>query len=66
MNNLIISTEATSDLPQEILDKYNIKVNSVNYFVDGKPYDSKTNHMCEQDFYGSMRNGSDTKTTQVN
>ena len=38
MNNLIISTEATSDLPQEILDKYNIKVNSVNYFVDGKPY----------------------------
>lgn len=66
MNNLIISTEATSDLPQEILDKYNIKVNSVNYFVDGKPYNSKTNHMSEQDFYGSMRNGSDTKTTQVN
>lgn len=66
MNNLIISAEATSDLPQEILDKYNIKVTDVNYFVDDKPYNSKTNHMSEQDFYGSMRNGSDTKTTQVN
>lgn|SRR5574344_1638069 len=66
MENLIISTEATSDLPKEIIEKYGIEVASVDYFVDGKEYNTATNHMPEKEFYGKMRSGADVKTTQIN
>lgn len=66
MENLIISTEATSDLPKEIIEKYDIKVCSVDYFVDEKEYNTETNHMPEKQFYDKMRAGADVKTTQVN
>ena len=66
MNNIIISTESSADLPEQILKQYGIEVCSMDYLVDGKEYNTKTNHMPEKDFYGKMRNGADVKTTQVN
>ena len=66
MKNLIISAEATCDLPKEIIDKYGIEIAPVDYFVDGKEYNTKTNHMEEKEFYEKMKNGADVKTSQVN
>lgn len=66
MNNLIISTEATSDLTEELINKYNLKIAPFEYFVDGYSYNTQTNHMSAEDFYGRMRNGADVKTTQIN
>lgn len=66
MKNLIISAEATSDLPKEIIEKYGIEIAPVDYFVDGKEYNTKTNHMEEKEFYEKMKNGADVKTSQVN
>ena len=42
MKNLIISAEATCDLPKEIIDKYGIEIAPVDYFVDGKEYKNKS------------------------
>lgn len=66
MENLIITTEIICDLPKEVLEKYNIKVCPVNYFVDGYEYNTETNLMPATQFYANMRNGADVKTTQVN
>ena len=66
MNDIIISTESSADLPEQILKEYGIEVCSMDYLVDGKEYNTKTNHMPEKEFYGKMRNGADVKTTQIN
>lgn len=66
MENLIISTEATSDLPQEIIDKYNLRIAPFEYFVDGYSYNTQTNYMTAREFYQKMRDGADVKTTQIN
>ena len=66
MNNLIICTEDSADLPKDILEEYGIKVCAMKYFVDGKEYDTETNHMPANEFYGKMKSGADVKTTQVN
>ena len=66
MKNLIISAEATCDLPKEIIDKYGIEIAPVDYFVDGEDYNTKTNHMDEKELYEKMENGADVKTSQVN
>ena len=66
MNNLIISTEATSDLPQEIINKYDLQIAPFEYFVNGETYNTKTNDMSAHDFYQKMRDGADVKTTQIN
>ena len=66
MGNLIITTEIICDLPKEVLEKYNIKVCPVNYFVDGYEYNTETNLMPASQFYANMRSGAEVKTTQVN
>lgn len=66
MDNLIISTEATSDLPEELIKKYDIKVAPFEYFVDGYCYNTETNHMLAEDFYGRMKSGANVKTSQIN
>ena len=66
MNDIIISTESSADLPEQILKEYGIEVCPMDYLVDGKEYNTKTNHMPAKEFYGKMRNGADVKTTQVN
>lgn len=66
MNNLIISTEDSADLPKDIIEEYGIKICPMQYFVDGKEYDTENNHMPANEFYDNMRSGADVKTTQVN
>ena len=66
MDNLIISAEATCDLPQKILEEYGIKTSSVDYFVDEEEYNTQNNNIEEKEFFNKMRNGANVKTTQVN
>lgn len=66
MNNLIISAEATCDLTEDIIKEYDIKIAPTEYIIDGYNYNTQTNHVSAKDFYGEMRKGADTKTTQVN
>ena len=66
MDNLIISTEDSADLPKDLIKEYGIKVCPMQYYVDGKEYDTETNHMPASEFYGKMKAGADVKTTQVN
>ena len=66
MDNLIITTEETCDLPKHILEQYNIKVCSVDFYVDGYEYNSESNTFTQKEFFEKMRKGADVKTTQVN
>ena len=66
MNNILISTEASSDLTKDLIKKYNIKITHFEYFVNEQMFNTGTNDMPSQKFYESMKNGADVKTTQIN
>ena len=66
MENLIISTEDSAELPKDILEEYGIEVCHMQYYVDGQEFDGKTNRLQASEFYGRMRAGADVKTSQVN
>ncbi len=67
MRSFIISTERTSDLSQELIDRYDIKCINMAYYLGddeyggdtGKEIDSKT-------LFNGMREGQSTHTAQVN
>ncbi len=65
MKNIIVSTETTSDLTQDILTERNIPSINMHYFLDGKEFDGSENFDSHA-FYDAMRAGADTKTTMVN
>lgn len=67
MNNYILSCASTVDLKKDYLDKRDIRYVYSHYEVDGVAYpDDMEQSMTFKDFYGRLRNGSDTKTFQIN
>lgn len=66
MKNLIISIEATCDLPNDIINKYGLKVLPMTYIIDGKEYSTKTDTVVSSGLYPKMRSGSKTCTSQIN
>ena len=66
MESLIITTEETSDLPLNLIKEYDIKICSVDYYVNGFEYNSQTNSFTQKQFFENMRKGADVKITQVN
>lgn len=67
MNKYILSCESTVDLKKDYLDKRDIKYVYSHYEVDGVAYpDDMEESMTFKDFYSKLRNGSDTKTFQIN
>ncbi len=67
MSNYILSCCSTVDLDESHLQERNIKYLPFNFYVDGKEYaDDLGKSFPYKDFYNAMRNGSDTKTAQVN
>lgn len=65
MRQIIISTENTSDLTDEILQQRDISCIKMHYFLDGKEFDG-SEAFDSKAFYDAMRNGSNTKTSMVN
>ena len=65
-----IMTDSASNLTQDLLDKYRIKMISYISMVDGKEfhcYDpSRDEADAGHDFYEAMRDGADTRTTLIN
>ncbi|MEG6572653.1 DegV family protein [[Clostridium] cellulosi] len=62
-----IITDSTANLPEEIIDEFDIKVISVPYFIGGKEYQGyekgKKPHLKE--FYDAMRKGEVATTAQM-
>ena len=60
-----IMTDSTADLPQEVIDKYDLKVINLTYNILGKSY-GHGEELDPKDFYGLMRAGNLPSTSQVN
>lgn len=65
MNNYIITTDTTTDLPEDYIQKHNLGIMSLTYTLEGTTY-SKENPLDVKLFYEKMRNGSMPTTSQVN
>ena len=66
MENLIISAEATCDLPQDLILKYDLKVISMNFNVSGVSYSTENDTVSSTNLYEKMRKGERTSTSQIN
>lgn len=65
MNNYIITTDTTADLPEDYIKKHDLGIMSLTYTLEGTTY-SKENPLEVRLFYEKMRNGSMPTTSQVN
>ncbi len=67
MGEYIISCCSTADLTAEHFEKRNISYICFHYELNGKPYmDDLGKSMSFDEFYEAMKNGADTKTSQIN
>lgn len=67
MKNYILSCCSTADLTLEHLNKRDINYVSFHFSLDGKEYiDNLGESLSYEDFYMKLRNGAETKTSQVN
>ena len=66
MENIIISCEATCDLPKELIEKYDIKVIDMDFIINGNAFSTSTNTVSSTNLYQHMKNGIRTSTSQVN
>ncbi len=67
MNNYILSCCSTADLSKEHFHKRNISYICFHYELDGKEYPDDLGETIPFDqFYQSMVDGADTKTSQIN
>lgn len=62
----IISTCTTADMTKEMFEKLDVRYIGFHFVVNGKSYtDDLYNEMSAKEFYGHIRNGADTSTSQV-
>lgn len=67
MSEYVLSCCSTADLTREHFEERNIKYVCFHYEMDGKQYsDDLGETMSFTDFYQAMRDGADTKTSQIN
>ena len=67
MNNYVLSTCSTCDLPKEYLEKRNIKFVCFHFSIDGKNYKDDLGQTMPYDkFYDAIVKSTDSKTSQVN
>ncbi|PXV85398.1 DegV family protein with EDD domain [Lachnotalea glycerini] len=65
MRDFVITTDTTSDLPNDYIKKHNITVLPLTYVLEGITYNQE-NGLEFSEFYNKMRNGSMPTTSQVN
>ena len=66
MEEIIISMEATCDLPKEIIEKHNFKIVNMDFMINDEVYSTGTDNVKSTNLYEKMKNGSKTSTSQVN
>jgi len=65
MNEFVIITDTTADLPKDYIEKNKIGLLAISFQIDGKEY-SDNESLNIEDFYNKMRSGSMPTTAQVN
>lgn len=64
--SFIVSCCTTTDLNKEHYEKFNERIIGFHYVIDGKEYtDDLGETMSMKEFYGYLRNGAETSTSQV-
>ena len=66
MENLIISLEATCDLPDDIIKRHNLKVIDMNYIVGDDEFSTQSYTVTDSGLYEKMEQGKKTSTSQIN
>ena len=67
MNNYVISACSTADLTKEQFEAIDVKYIYFHYSIDGVSYlDDMGQTMSFKAFYDKMREGADTRTSQIN
>ncbi len=64
MNEFIITTENTCDMPDRFLSEHNVKKVNLHYYLDGVEYPS--DNFDAKDFYDKLRSGVKGTTSQPN
>lgn len=65
MNDYIITTDTTADLPEHYIAEHKLGIMSLTYTIEGETY-SREHPLDVSDFYEKMRAGSMPTTSQVN
>ncbi len=63
---MILSTDSTSNLPQQMYGELGIKMIPMQIYLEGNIYDDLSPELSNQFFYGKMRDGAVPKTAQIN
>ncbi len=66
MEKIIISAEATCDLPRDIIEENDIRIVDMDFLIDGTVYNTATDDVLSTNLYGRMRRWAKTSTSQVN
>ena len=64
MNEFDIFTDSSCDIPQELVDQYDLKVMQLEVIIDDNP-PVLNKDLDIQDFYNQLRNGANAKTSAV-
>ncbi|NLK27937.1 MAG: DegV family protein [Clostridiales bacterium] len=67
MSDYVIVSDATLDLPLNIIEKYDIKVIPMGFDIDGVSYNHYPDEreITVEDFYNKLKNGAVSHTTQI-
>lgn len=67
MNNYVITSDVTTDLKQSIIDEYQLKLASMQFFQNGKTYMhfSDYRQLSSHDFYQALSEGKLSTTSQI-
>jgi len=68
MSNFCIVTESTADLTAELIEKYDIYVIPMHFYIDGTEYVNYPDNreLSPKEFYDLLRNGKASTTSAVN
>ena len=66
MRNFILSTETACDLSKDLINKLNISIMPMNYYINGEEFNTKTSALSTADICNEMKKGAITKTSQPN
>jgi DegV family protein with EDD domain len=65
MNDYVITTDSTVDLPPDYFEAHGVEVLSLTYLLEGKSYED-LHGLPSGEFYDKVRNGAMPTTSQVN
>lgn len=67
MNDYVIVSDATLDLPADVVDQYGIQVIPMGLHIDGEEYSHYPDEreLTIEEFYSKLKNGATSTTTQI-